>query len=66
MNEGKTCPKCGGKMEKGHFWGFPGTQLFFSKGEGVLDSGRGYKVSVLACSVCGFMELYKETGKKKG
>lgn len=57
MNEDeiKTCPKCGGIMEKGRCLHSYGGVGFAKKGDLIGD-----KIIPYYCRACGYIELYKE------
>lgn len=60
----KTCPKCQGRMTKGHIkdWFYVGVQKQrWTKGSPAF--GQEQKVDTYACEACGYLESYLEQGK---
>ena len=67
MSEIKTCPKCGGEMEKGERitsaargW-IPQAVTLAKEGDFFGD-----KILPFYCKKCGFIELFKELKDEKG
>ena len=67
MGEAKTCPKCGGEMEKAYF--LKASSFIFDAKEVYIATNRrggvGDKMIPFYCKKCGFIELYRKMEDKK-
>jgi len=61
LTETKTCPKCGGEMEKGYLR----DAAFWRRGTSLLRIGLGQRIFGYGCKNCGYVEFYLEKEKKE-